>query len=72
MITQETIYIGSAPIRRYSNDGRYAHVNVFGQVFGYPNADALNAGETDWMSWDDRPTNSANELAIAYVLKVGK
>ena len=71
MITQETIYIGSTPIRRYSNDGRFADVNGYGQVFGYPNADALYAGESNWDSWEHRSTNGANELAIAYVLKVG-
>jgi hypothetical protein len=65
---QQTIYIGSTPIREYSNNGRYAHVNGYGEVFGYPNTDALYAGETDWASWEHRSTNGANELAIAYVL----
>ncbi len=69
---QDTIYIGSTPIREYSNNGRYAHVNGYGQVFGYPNANAMDTDASDWESWEHRSTNGANELAIAYVLKVGK
>ena len=69
---QDTIYIGSTLIREYSNNGRYAHVNGYGQVFGYPNAEAMDADACEWSSWEHRSTNGANELAIAYVLKVGK
>ena len=65
---QETIYIGSTPIRRYSNDGRFADVNGYGQVFGYQNADAMNMDDGDFTSWEHRSTNGANEIAIAYVL----
>jgi hypothetical protein len=68
MITQDTIYIGSTPIRRYSNNGRYADVNGYGQVFGYQNADAMNMDDGDFTSWEHRSTNGANEIAIAYVL----
>ncbi len=70
MITQETIYIGSTPIRRYSNDGRFADVNGYGQVFGYQNADAMNMDDGDFTSWEHRSTNGANEIAIAYVLQL--
>jgi hypothetical protein len=69
---QDTIYIGSTPIRQYSDYGRYAHVNAYGQVFGYQNWEALCAGESDFTSWEHRSTNGANDIAISYVLHGGK
>ena len=65
---QQTIYVGSTPIREYSNNGRIAHINPYGQVFGYQNADAMYKDDGDFTSWEHRSTNGANEIAIAYVL----
>ena len=72
MITQQTIYIGSMPIREYSHNGRYATVNPYGQVFGYSSGDDMDSGSSDYESLEHRSTNGANELAIAYVLNGGK
>ena len=69
---QQTIYIGAMLIREYSHNGRYATVNPYGQVFGYPNGEDMDRGSNDYASLEHRSTNGANDLAIAYVMNGGK
>lgn len=71
-MNQTTTYIGSTLIREYSHNGRYAHVNTHGQVFGYPTPIHVDWSEPDYSNHDKHSTNVANELAIAYVLNGGK
>jgi len=56
-------------IRQYSHNDRYANVNPYGQVFGFPNGYSEEVGVTDYQDLDHHSTNVANDLAIAYVLK---
>lgn len=68
-MNQETTHIGGTLCRIYwVEGGRFATVNPQGNVFGYPNGGAFTDGESDYEVWGTRPTNSANELAMAYVL----